>query len=74
MIQEIKTFNQAIDNFLNNPTKLSKSRLKKVFFLRNEQVENFSNKINYYSALSKLKFKFFFSDYDNNLPIIKKLR
>ena len=72
MIQEIKTFNQAIDNFLNNPTKLSKSRLKKVFFLRNEQVENFSNKINYYSALSKLKFKFFFSDYDNNLPIIKK--
>ena len=72
MIQEIKTYNKAIDTFLNNSIKSKKVKLKKVFFLRNEQVENFAGKINNYSTLSKLKFKFSFSDYDNNLTVIKK--
>jgi len=72
MIQEIKIFNKAVDTFLNNSIKFKQSRLKRVFFLRNEQVENFAGKINNYSALSKLKFKFFFSEYDNNLTVIEK--
>ena len=72
MIQEIKIFNKAADTFLNNSIKFKQSRLKRVFFLRNEQVENFAGKINNYSALSKLKFKFFFSEYDNNLTVIEK--
>ena len=72
MIQEIKTYNKAIDTFLNNSIKSKQVKLKKVFFLRNEQVENFADKINNYSTLSKLKFKFSFSDYDNNLTVIKK--
>ena len=73
MIKEINTFNKAINSFLNNSIKLKKKAiLKKVFFIRNEQVENFTQKINYYSALSNLKFNFFFSGYDNNLNIPKK--
>ena len=72
MIQEIKIFNKAADTFLNNSIKFKQSRLKRVFFLRNEQVENFAGKINNYLALSKLKFKFFFSEYDNNLTVIEK--
>ena len=72
MIKEIKIFNKAINTFLNNSVNFKQSRLKKVFFLRNEQVENFAEKINNYSALSKLKFNFFYSEYDNNLRIIKK--
>ena len=59
MIQEIKIFNKAVDTFLNNSIKFKQSRLKRVFFLRNEQVENFAGKINNYSALSKLKFMIF---------------
>jgi FkbH-like protein len=72
MIEEIKIFNKAINTFLNSSIQSKKLRLKKVFFLRNEQVENFAEKINNYSALSRLKFKFFFSEYDNNLLIDKK--
>ena len=71
-MQEIITFNKAIDTFLNNSIKSKQVKLKKVFFLRNEQVENFAYKINNYSTLSKLKFKFSFSDYDNNLTVIEK--
>jgi FkbH-like protein len=71
MIKEIKLFNTAINTFLDRSTNLKKTKLRTVFFLRNEQVENFAEKINNYSALSKLKFKFFFSGYDNNLPILK---
>ena len=73
MIKEIKIFNKAINTFLNNSVKYKKFRFKKVFFLRNEQVENFAEKINNYSILSGLKFNFFFSEYDNNLPIKKKI-
>lgn len=72
MIKEINTFSKAINSFLDTPVKLKKKRLKKVFFLRNEQVENFAHKINNYSALSNLRFKFSFSGYDNNLNISKK--
>ena len=72
MIKEIKIFNKAINSFLNNSIKSREMKLKNVFFLRNEQVENFADKINNYSALSKLKFKFSFSEYDNNLTIINK--
>ena len=72
MIQEIKIYNKCINTFLNNPINFKKVKLKKIFFLRNEQVENFADKINNYSTLSKLKFKFSFSDYDNNLTVIKK--
>ncbi len=72
MIHEIKIFNKAIDTFLNDQIKFKPKKFKKVFFLRNDQVENFASKINYYSALSKLKFKFFFSEYDNNLTLTKK--
>jgi FkbH-like protein len=72
MIEEIKIFNKAINSFLDNSIRPKQSRLKKVFFLRNEQVENFVEKINNYSVLSKLRFNFFFSEYDNDLPIIKK--
>ena len=72
MINEIKIFNKAINTFLNSPIKFRNLKIKKIFFLRNEQVENFAEKINNYSALSRLKFKFFFSDYDNSLPINKK--
>ena len=71
MIKEIKLFNNAINTFLDRSINLKKTKLRTVFFLRNEQVENFAEKINIYSALSKLKFKFFFSGYDNNLPILK---
>jgi FkbH-like protein len=71
MIKEIKLFNTAINTFLDRSINLKKTKLRTVFFLRNEQVENFAEKINIYSALSKLKFKFFFSGYDNNLPILK---
>ena len=49
MIQEIKTYNKAIDTFLNNSIKSKQVKLKKIFFLRNEQVENFADKINNYS-------------------------
>ena len=72
MIQEIRNYNKYINSFLNNPIKSKQATLKKIFFLRNEQVENFAYKINNYSTLSKLKFKFYFSDYDNKLTIIKK--
>lgn len=72
MIDEIKIFNKAIDSYLDNSIKIKNLRLKKIFFLRNEQVENFAEKINNYSVLSKLKFKFFFSGYSNNLPISNK--
>ena len=72
MIQEIKNYNKCINTFLNNSIKSKQVKLKKIFFLRNEQVENFADKINNYSNLSKLKFKFSFSEYDNNLTIIKK--
>ncbi len=77
MIEEIKFFNQAINNFINNtsaPSLKKSSRAKSIFFLRNEQVENFASKINYYSSLTNLKFKFSFSGYDNNLPITKKTK
>ncbi len=69
MIDEVKIFNKAINSFLQNSKKSQNFKLKKVFFLRNEQVENFAEKINNYSILSKLKFKFFYSGYDNSLPI-----
>ena len=72
MIKEINTFSKAINSFLDTSVTLKKKRLKKVFFLRNEQVENFAHKINNYSALSNLRFKFSFSGYDNNLNISKK--
>ena len=72
MIKEINIFSKAINSFLDTSVKLKKKRLKKVFFLRNEQVENFAHKINNYSALSNLRFKFSFSGYDNNLNISKK--
>jgi FkbH-like protein len=72
MIQEIKLINKAINTFLDFPMKSKNISLKKVFFLRNEQVENLAEKINNYSAISKLKFKFFFSGYNNNLPITQK--
>jgi FkbH-like protein len=73
MINEINLFDKALNSFLNKSIKLKKKkRLKKVYFLRNEQVENFVRKINYYTELSSLKFNFFFSGYDNNLNIPKK--
>ena len=72
MIKEIKIYNKCINTFLKDSIKSNQTQLKKIFFLRNEQVENFANKINNYSILSKLKFKFSFSDYDNNLTIKKK--
>lgn len=72
MIQEIKNYNKCINTFLKNSTNSKQVKLKKIFFLRNEQVENFADKINNYSIISKLKFKFSFSEYDNNLTIIKK--
>ena len=72
MIQEIKNYNKCINTFLKNSTNSKQVKLKKIFFLRNEQVENFADKINNYSMISKLKFKFSFSEYDNNLTIIKK--
>ena len=72
MIKEIKIVNNAINSFLDKSIYFKEIKYKKVFFLRNEQVENFVEKINYYSSISKLKFKFSFSGYDNNLPIPKK--
>ena len=72
MIKEIKLLNKSVNTFLNNSINLKKVKSKKIFFLRNEQVENFAEKINNYSSLSELKFKFYFSGYDNNLPITKK--
>jgi FkbH-like protein len=72
MIKEINIFSKAINSFLDTSVKLKKKRLKKVFFLRNEQVENFAHKINNYSALSNLRFKFSFSGYDNSLNVSKK--
>ena len=46
MIKEIKLFNTAINTFLDRSTNLKKTKLRTVFFLRNEQVENFAEKIN----------------------------
>lgn len=72
MIQEIKKFNEVINNFNDIKIRHKNFVIKKVYFLRNEQVENFANKINNFSEISKIKFKFSFSGYDNNLPIVKK--
>lgn len=66
MLNNIELFNKAINSFLEeeiNPKKKS----KKVFVLRNEQSENFFDKVNTYSSLKNLFFKFYHSGYDNNL-------
>ena len=47
MIEEIEIFNKAINGFLDNSSS-SKQLRPKIFFLRNEQVENFVDKINNY--------------------------
>ena len=72
MIKKIKLINDAVNKFLDFPSTFKDTKLKKVFFLRNEQVETLCEKINNYSYLSKLNFKFFFSGYDNNLPLTNK--
>ena len=72
IIDELTLYNNAINNFIDfQPKFRNKTKTKKVFFLRNEQVENFADKINYYAALSGLKFKISYSGYDNNLSFKK---
>lgn len=66
MLNNIELFNKAINSFLEEEIN-SKKKSKKVFVLRNEQSENFFDKVNTYSSLRNLFFKFYHSGYDNNL-------
>lgn len=66
MLKNIELFNKAINSFLEEEIN-HKKKSKKVFVLRNEQTENFFDKVNTYSSLSNLFFKFYHSGYDNNL-------
>lgn len=66
MLKNIELFNKAINSFLEEEIN-HKKKSKKVFVLRNEQSENFFDKVNTYSSLSNLFFKFYHSGYDNNL-------
>jgi FkbH-like protein len=66
MLNNIELFNKAINSFLEEEIN-HKKKSKKVFVLRNEQSENFFDKVNTYSSLRNLFFKFYHSGYDNNL-------
>ena len=66
MLKNIELFNKAINSFLEEEIN-HKKKSKKVFVLRNEQSENFFDKVNTYSSLRNLFFKFYHSGYDNNL-------
>jgi FkbH-like protein len=68
ILKEVYHLSSVVENF---DTKKIKKKLikKKIYFIRNEYVEGFSEKINHYSSVSGLKFKFKYSSYSNDLEI-----